>query len=356
MARQPGEAGFPLKVELHVHMDGAARHQTILEVAATRGLIPHCKTIQDLKQEIVMSKPSTLERLLHCFATFTPVFAGNRDAVYRLAYEFCEDCSLQGIKYVEPRFSPHLLANTFEKPVYAPEPGNFSPHDVVTTVSEALKQGAQDFNIKVKAILCCIRHFPEWSLEVAGLCREFRDSVVAIDVAGPEFLSGMDPTQCPHKLAFKEVEIAGLHRTAHASEVRSSEMMYEALDEYNAERIGHGYHSLDCDKMYQRVLKERVHLETCPISSIITGGAPNGKVNHPILRFAEDKANFSLNTDDPTVLDNTLTDDYITARGFGLSNDQITQSIFNAARSSFLPDGEKKLLVSELVAVYGDQW
>ncbi|XP_071109426.1 adenosine deaminase-like isoform X2 [Haliotis cracherodii] len=356
MERQHIASKFPVKVELHVHMDGAARHQTIVDVAASRGLIPHCDTVQTLKQQIVFSKPSTLDRLLQSFATFSPVFAGSRDAVYRLAYEFCEDCSLQGIKYVEARYSPHLLANTFEKPVYAPEPGNFSPRDVVTTVGEALQQGTRDFNIQVKEILCCIRNFPEWSLEVASLCREFRSSVVAIDVAGPEFLSGKDATQCPHKLAFKEVEDAGLHRTAHASEVRSSVMMYEALDEYHAERIGHGYRSLDCDKMYQRVLKERIHLETCPISSILTGGAPNGKSNHPILRFAQDKANFSLNTDDPTVLDNTLTDDYMTAKEFGLSDDHITQSIFNAARSSFLPEAEKKLLVSELVKVYGAQW
>ncbi|KAK6186822.1 hypothetical protein SNE40_006092 [Patella caerulea] len=348
-----GDDHFPYKVELHVHLDGTMRPQTIFETAKRRGIQLPTKTVAELHDYLLVKKTQDLETLLRSFRTFMPVVAGDRDAVYRMAYEFCETCSKYNIKYAEARYSPHLLANTFAKPYYALETGSYSPRDVVTTVSEALVNGCRDFNVNVKSILCCYRDTPAWSLEVAELCRDFKaDGVVGIDVAGPEHLCGKDS---PHIAAYLDAERNGIHRTAHAGEVTPAETIYEALDDMHAERIGHGYSCINNADLYRRVKRDRIHLETCPISSIMTGGAPNGKINHPITRLAQDGVNFSISTDDPNVLDNNILDDYSVAMDMGLTRQQIIQSIFNAAQSSFSSDKEKKVMLEELTKVYGDQ-
>jgi len=87
-------------------------------------------------------------------------FSGDKEAISRLAYEFCEDCSKNGIKYVEARYSPHLLSNNEDKPQYAPTRGTLTSREVVETVNQSFKRGCEDFNIRARTILCCMRHRP----------------------------------------------------------------------------------------------------------------------------------------------------------------------------------------------------
>lgn len=92
--------------------------------------------------------------------TFVILFRGDREAISRLVYEFCEDCSRNNIRYVEARYSPHLLANSEPKPEYALQHGDLTPREVVRIVNAAILRGMKDFNVKVKTILCCMRHRP----------------------------------------------------------------------------------------------------------------------------------------------------------------------------------------------------
>ncbi|XP_060074914.1 adenosine deaminase-like [Ylistrum balloti] len=364
MTTTPGDK-FSYKIELHIHLDGAIRSETILDISKTKGR-PIISVDDDgqetvitdqesLDKEIVITTPCSLKLFLHAFNVFMPIIAGDRDAVFRIAYEFCEDCAKSGIRYVEARYNPHLLANTLDKPAYARERGDFSPRDVVITVCDALDKGSRDFNITVNSILCCMTHQPDWSAEIVSLCKEFKDrGVVAIDSAGQDFEPGKDPLLCGHKKAFKEAYDNGIHRTVHAGENGPSEGVREALDHMYAERIGHGYHVTDDPELYSRCKEDGVHFEICPLSSIITGACPEDIMKHPLIRFADEGVNFSLNTDDPIILNNALADDYVLANKMGLSDEQIINSIFNAARASFATEEQKKKMLQDLVNVYGE--
>lgn len=345
---------FEYKVELHVHLDGSVRPQTVLDIAKSRGIhMPH-ENIEEFKRDVVVDKPSTLEALLKCFRIFMPVIAGCKDAIYRVAYEFCEDSAKHNIKYVETRYCPHLLANTAEKREYAIERGNISPRDVVDIVCNALEKGSEDFNITVKSILCGMTHRPDWSMEIAELCKEFKSrGVVAIDLAGDDFEPGVEPDECLHKQAFKVAYDAGIHRTVHAGENGPAEGVKEALEHMYAERIGHGYHVVDDENLYQKCLKDQVHFEVCPCSSIKTSSVSTDLSKHPLLRFVNDGANYSINTDDPVVLDNNIDDDYSKCKEMGLTDEQIIKSIFNAARASFASDTEKTQMLNDLTLIYG---
>lgn len=348
---------FPVKVELHVHLEGAVRFATILELGRQRGLKLPAETVSELKDKVCVLKTEDLTTALENFFIFGPAFAGYHEGVYRITYEFCEDAARNGTRYSELRYSPHFLSDSQSIQTYAARTGGtYTPRDVVRSVNQAIKDATARFDVIVRTILCCIRHIPEWSMEVVNLCSEFvNEGVVAMDIAGPEIGKIVtDTDQSLHLAAFQEAKKRGIRCIAHAGEVGTHQSVQLAVDGYGAQRLGHGYRCEESEELYQRVVKDGVHFEICPISSIATGGAPNGKTDHPILRLVKDGASFSINTDDPTLFDNTLADDYLCAMEMGLSKNHIIAAIFHAARASFASQDEKGRLLAELQSVYGD--
>lgn len=355
---QPTKDNFSYKIELHVHLDGAFRISSLLEIARAKNFDLKASTLEEFRREICVYHAKSLYKVLQSFDIFMHIVAGDRDAIARLAYEFCEDCSLNNIRYVEARYSPHLLANNEEKPEYALQHGDLTPREVVQIVNDAVKRGSADFKVNVKTILCCMRHRPDWSEEVVDLAYEYRNvGVVGIDIAGgsnqPEDTEHVLPQ---HKKAFDRARQLGLHITVHAGEAGSADRVKEALDDLHAERIGHGYRVLENPAIYKEVRDKHVHLETCPISSICTGAVPEDIHQHPVVRFAHDGANFSLNSDDPLVFDSCLLDDYLAAIESGLTEEHVITSIFNAAQSCFSTDEEKQQILKDLVEVYGNKY
>ncbi|KAM9444787.1 adenosine deaminase [Clarias gariepinus] len=342
------------KVELHVHLDGAIRIETVLDVAKRRGIKLPAPTLPGMTSLCTMAKPGSLTEFLDKFNQYMHVIAGDKEAIKRIAYEFVETKAKEGVIYVEVRYSPHLMANCNVEPIgWDQEEGDVTPDDVVRLVNEGLKEGENKFKIKARSILCCMRHMPNWSMEVAELCKKYRnDGVVAIDLAGDESLNCL---ACPgHRKAYEEAEKCGIHRTVHAGEAGPPSVVREAVEVLKAERIGHGYHTVDDEVLYKQLLKQNMHFETCPISSIMTGACDPDFTKHPLIRFKEDKANYSLNTDDPIILKNTLDDDYRVAKQFmGFTEEEFMQLNINAAKSCFLPEKEKKDLLNQLYEAYG---
>nr|CAD7454123.1 unnamed protein product [Timema tahoe] len=160
--------------------------------------------------------------------------------------------------------------------------------------------------------------------DVLRLCEHFRDEgVVGLDTAAmstsdlseyEEVSLGVDEV-----LVYQEASRLGIHRTVHAGEIGSAEMVKRAVEEYNSERIGHGYNVLSDPAVYDMCQKKDIHFETCPWSSLLTGAVPLGVNKHPIVRFAEDNLNFSLSSDDPTVTGCFVEEDYRLAASWGLS-------------------------------------
>ncbi|KAM9786045.1 adenosine deaminase [Neosynchiropus ocellatus] len=342
------------KVELHVHLDGAVRVPTILDVARRRGFDLPANTVEELRRIIVLEEPVDLTQFIGVFAKYMHVLAGDREAIRRIAYEFVEDKAKEGVIYVEVRYSPHLLANTDVDPIpWNQEEGDVTPEEVVQLVNQGLRDGERDFKIKARSILCCMRHMPNWSSHVVELCDRYRGKgVVGIDLAGDESL---DCEAYPgHRNAFEEAVRLGIHRTVHAGEVGAPSVVREAVEVLKAERVGHGYRTVEDQRLYQQLLDQQMHFEVCPISSKLTGACNPDFARHPAVRFREDKANFSLNSDDPLIFNNTLNMDYQVAQEhMGFTLDELQRLNINAAKSSFLPDDEKMAVLDQLYDAYG---
>lgn len=218
-------------------------------------------------------------------------------------------------------------------------------------------------------------------MEVVDLADKYRSAgVVGIDLAGDEHNFPI----APHVPAFKRAVELGIHRTVHAGETGSSESVRQALEECHAERIGHGYAIIDDPKVYDSIRRNDVHLECCLTSSIHTNAVgkyipkdsekeeshlfihgheskttlhshikSNRVMWHPIHHFARDSLNFSLSCDDPSVSQITIAHEYEHALAdLKLSPAQLTQCVFNAARSTFLNENEKKTLIQRLMSKF----
>jgi adenosine deaminase len=218
-------------------------------------------------------------------------------------------------------------------------------------------------------------------MEIVNLADKYRSAgVVGIDLAGHEDAYSV----APHAPAFQRALELGIHRTIHAGETGSAESVRQAIELCHAERIGHGYAIIDDPSIYDLIRRNDIHVECCLTSSIQTNAIgkyiPKGSKQegryfvlhghesktqlhshikskkelwHPIHYFARDNLNFSLSCDDPSVSQITIEHEYEHALSdLKLSPAQLTQCVFNAARSSFLNDNEKKLLIQRLVAKY----
>ncbi|XP_015685257.1 adenosine deaminase [Protobothrops mucrosquamatus] len=351
------ESGPPVfdkpKVELHVHLDGAIKPETILYFGKKRGIHLPADTVDGLLKQISYDEPETLTHFLQKFALYMPAIAGDREAIQRIAYEFVEMKAKEGVIYVEVRYSPHLLANCGVDPIpWNQKKGDLTPDEVVSFVNQGLKDGEKDFNIKVKSILCCMRNKPSWSPEVLELCKKYwNDTVVAIDLAGDESVIA---ACSDHRKAYEEAERYGIHRTVHAGEVGTSEVIKEAVNILKTERIGHGYHIFEDEQLYKRLLKQNIHFELCPWSSHLTGACKTSFEEHPVIRFMKDGANYSLNSDDPLIFRSTIDTDYRIARDhMKFTEGEFMKLNINAAKSSFLKEQDKKELLYKLYEAYG---
>ncbi|XP_070600799.1 adenosine deaminase [Erythrolamprus reginae] len=351
------ERGQPVfdkpKVELHVHLDGAIKPETILYFAKKRGIELPADTVEGLLNQISYDTPDCLTNFIRRFELYMPAIAGDREAIRRIAYEFVEMKAKEGVIYVEVRYSPHFLANCEVDPIpWKQKKGDVTPDDVVSYVNQGLKEGEKDFNIKVKSILCCMRNYPKWSQDIVKLCKKYRDdTVVAIDLAGDE---SRNAACSDHQKAYEEAERCGIHRTAHAGEVGPSEVVKEAVNLLKAERIGHGYHVFQDEELYKQLLKQNIHFEVCLWSSHLTGACKTSFEEHPVVRFMKDGANYSLNSDDPLIFRSTINTDYRIARDhMKFTEEEFKKLNINAAKSCFLKEQDKKKLLDKLYEAYG---
>ncbi|XP_072040860.1 adenosine deaminase-like [Amphiura filiformis] len=334
------------KVELHLHLDGAMRPASLLDIARKRGLSISTPDEVAVRKLVTVEKIGDWERILGSFSFFMPIIAGDKDALERIAYELCEDKAKEGVVYFEARFSPHFLADKDVPLVWGQKPGQCGAKEVVAAVSTGLRRGCEKFGIKARLILCCIRDKPEWSMDCVRIAQEFQDKLVAgIDLAANEAV----PMDQRHIAAYQEAYKCGIHRTAHAGELGPPENVREAIEQMKVERIGHGYAAVKDEQIYKLVQSSGVHIEVCPTSGKMTGSIDADFTKHPAVRFNKDDLNFSLSTDDPLLFNNIIDDELNIGRQFfGMSEEDIHKTMLNAAKSSFLPQHDKQELLKDL--------
>jgi adenosine deaminase len=318
-------------IDLHHHLDGGVRVETILDLAHQHNIELPAFDVPGMRPfaQVLEPRPSILS-FFEKFHWQTLVMV-NEDACRRIAYENVQDAFDEGIDYIELRFSPWFMAETHHLKAEA----------VTEAVVDGVQSGCRDFNIKVNLIGILSRTYgPETCSKELDALLSQKEHIVGIDLAGDEvhFPGDLYVTH------FKRARRAGWHVTIHAGEAAGPESIWQALKELGAERIGHAVSAPQDAVLIDYLREHRIAIESNLTSNVQTSTVKD-YASHPLKFFLEQGLIATINTDDPGISAIDLHHEYDCAqKEVGLSETQLHQAQENALTASFLLDEEKRLL------------
>lgn len=322
------------KAELHCHLDGSLRLETLLDIArqeAKLNLLPSdsVEGLEEILKQIDNSE--TLEAYLAWFRYTIPMMQ-TADALRRIAYELAEDNARENVRYLEVRYAPIL--HTEE---------GLTLEQVNDAVLDGLRQAEKDFDLRTALIICGLRdRYESASLRQAELAvAYYKRGVVAYDLAGGE--AGNPPKH--HRPAFYYARNNLLNLTCHAGESWGPDSIHQALFYCNVHRIGHGI-TLERDPdLMQYFVDHQIPLEICPTSNVQTHVVPSYEA-HPLTRYVEAGIPVTINTDNRLFSRTTVTDElWRVYQHCGVTAAQLREIDLNGFRHAFLAWDEKQALL-----------
>jgi adenosine deaminase len=321
------------RIELHLHLDCCASYGCV------KALAPETTFEEYRRDFIAPGKCNDLVDFLD--RTVKMVSLMQSEAALRTVTEdLFAQLAADDVAYAELRFAPLLhLA------------GGLAPAEVVRIVEEASVAASAATGVEARLILCTLRHHDaDESMLVARLAHEAspRGVVVALDIAGDEAGHSLDA----HEAAFRFAREHGLRITAHAGEASGAPSVWETLERLQPERIGHGIRSIEDDRLLERLVTDRIHLEVCPTSNVQTMGRLCERYeDHPVAALRRRGVDLSISTDCRTVSNVTLAQEYERLRAaFGWTREDLVACNLAAVRASFAPEELKTRLVRRVNA------
>ncbi|MGI5830123.1 MAG: adenosine deaminase [Bradymonadia bacterium] len=324
------------KTDLHVHLDGSVRIETLLELARERKIPLPSNDPDNLKQILnIGGIHENLESYLRVFNTTLKVLQ-DEDALTRTAFELAEDAALENCRYIEVRYSPVL-----HQRLGLPMPV------IIESVAEGLREAKRKYGIMSGQILCGMRHMtPQTSLRLAELAVAFKHKgVVGFDLAGAEMNNPADH----HAEAFRFVRKNNLNSTVHAGEAYGPRSIHQAIHDCNAHRIGHGTRLREDGDLLNYINDHRIPLEVCLKSNGQTG-AVDSLENHPLRFYMDFGLRITLNTDNRLVTDTSVTEEYVLAcQVFKLTLSEVKRLVVDGFKSAFMPFRKKREVMQKIL-------
>ena len=370
------------KTDLHVHLGGSIRLETLIDLAKQDGVELPSYTVQGLRDTVFKESYSSLEEYLKCFV-YSGAVMQRPENLSRIAYELAVDNQDEGVRYIEVRFAPQRYAG-----------GEMDLSQVLEAVNIGLNRAKLEFNSRrvivsgeeppfdYGIIACAMRFFTKSSsryfrdicyahanssqdiifglasYELAGSIvkarRENGIPVVAIDIAGRE--KGYPPIH--HRDAYMLAHRNFISKTVHAGEAYGPESIFQAITELGADRIGHGTSLFNAevisdpsiidkqryiDDLVRFIADRRVTIEVCLTSNMQTAPELHHLEDHPFRKMMDNRLSCTICTDNRTVSNTTVTDEVFKAADvFDLSSAQLKNLIAYGFKRSFFPHSYKE--------------
>ena len=323
------------KVDLHRHLEGSLRLVTLLEIARAFDLdLPGTDRLGHMVQ-INHTDPLTTQNFLSKFETLRE-FYRSPEVIARITEEAIADAAADNIRYLELRFTPVALSRVEDFPM----------NEVMDWVIQGANDAGSKYEISTRLIASVNRHESlELAARVVELAIERReDGIIGVDLAGNE----AEFPASPFAPLFQEARQSGMHITAHAGEWGGPENVDQAINLLGAERIGHGVRIMEDAAVVALAHQRQTTFEVCITSNYQSGVVAN-LPEHPIKKMIAAGLNVTINTDDPSISQITLSDEYrVACEQIGLSLETLRQRVLAAAQAAFLPTAERITLVASL--------
>jgi len=320
-------------IDLHRHLDGSFRLETILDLARQHGVTLPGTTVEELRPHVQVTEPQPgLMAFIGKMLWLTRVLADG-EACRRIARENVEDAKREGIDYLELRFSPWFMG----------EPHGLDPREVIEGVVQGIAEGVAATGVRVNLIGILSRTYgAEIAHKELDALLAHREHFVALDLAGDE-ANFPAPLFVEH---FAKGRDAGWRITVHAGEAGGPASVWDAIRLLGAERIGHAARALEDPALVDFLLEKRIPIEANLTSNVHTSTVPD-LPSHPLRQMLAHGLIASINTDDPGVSAIDLRHEFeIAAPAAGLSREQMRQAQINALETAFLSEEEKAALMA----------
>jgi adenosine deaminase len=318
------------KAELHVHLEGTVRPETLLDLGRRHGV---AYPFTDAASARDWYRFRDFPHFIQVFIGICDSLLGTED-FERVTYELAEDAYRQNIQYLEVTFAPASLIT----------PRNTATPDVALAgIRAGARQGYEDFGVRMQFIVDAVRSRPpdhvqaiaEWAVDNLG------DGLIGIGLGGTEI--GYPATL--HHAALRFASERGARISLHAGETVGPESVWDAL-EAGSERIGHGVTSIHDPRLVEHLVREEIVLEVSPTSNVCLGVARSLE-EHPFRALYDAGVHVTVNSDDPPMFDTDLTGEYIAlAERCGFTIDELADLSLRAAAAAFLDDSEREVLVN----------
>ncbi len=321
------------KTDLHCHLDGSVRIDTVIDLAKKQNIKLPTDDKKELEQLLAPGlKCKSLVEYLRPFDITLSVMQ-EAEALTRTAFELAEDAAKENIWYLEVRYSPVLHTRNGLKLT-----------EIVDAVLAGLKAAEKKYSIKTGVLICGMRNInPETSLTLAELAMAYKNQgVVGFDLAGAE---ESYPAK-HHREAFYLILNNNINCTAHAGEAYGPESIHQALHYCGAHRIGHGTRLKEDGDLLNYVNDHRIPLEICLTSNIQTKAATSYET-HPLKFYYDYGLRVTINTDNRLISQTTLTDElYLAAKYANWNMADLKNVIVSGFKSAFMPMREKAIMLS----------
>ncbi len=318
------------KVELHRHLDGSVRFETIIDLARKKNIdlgVPLGSREELFQKAKVLMPMSGLQEVLDSFWITQKVMC-DEESIERIAFENVEDAYLDGIELIELRFAPTFIRE-----------GKTIPYDlIIESVMKGVRRGMKKYPIKVGLIhivprALSLKESEDATTEMLKFkARSGKDLIVGFDLADGEEFELIET----FKPVLERARAAGLGVTVHSGENTSSSHVKKTIEFLNVQRIGHGIKVMDDPKVMELALERGIHFEVCPTSNWLTRCVDKIE-NHPIKKMLDFGLSVSLNSDDPHIMNIDLTHEYeVCHRFLGVKEEDFMQMNAHAKAASFI--------------------
>lgn len=294
------------KIELHCHLDGSLRPETVLELieSSKDTTEKYLQGLGENREARLQAVTTLLVAPYDCDSLDTylkrfelPIYLMQTEEVLeRVAFELMEDCAKEAVKYVEIRFAPQLHTE-----------GQLDYDRIIGSVVKGVKSAEQIFEIRGNVILSYMRNSDvEGIYSVLDAGKPYLGKgVVAIDLCAGE----RDLFAPRFKEAMGYARKLGYHVTIHAGETGITQNIVDAIEILGAERIGHGVAMMNSSETRKKAVEQGIFIECCPTSNLQTKAVEKIK-DHPILSFEREGLLITLNTDNRTVSNTSMTGEF----------------------------------------------
>lgn len=335
-----GLRSFP-KVELHRHLDGSVRFETIRDLAKKHRLNLGVKNDHELLKKTKITSPmKNLEEVLNCFWTHQKVLV-NYEAIKRVTFENIEDAFRDNVTLLELRFSPAFIS----------EGKKLENDEIIEGVLDGLTEAMTKYPVQVGLLHIVARTLdPQKNLAATHDIIRYQksqhknaDRLLGLDLAD---LETTHPPEAflEHVKLFRE---RSLGVTVHTAENTDGSFAQKNIEVLSPDRLGHGIQIIHHPEALKLVKDKNIHLEVCPTSNYLTQCVKT-LAEHPFKKLYDQGVSLSLNSDDPQLMNIDLTHEYeVVRQHFNLGAKDFLKINKMALEHSFLPRELKQRILKQ---------